>query len=509
MIAGQLMVRGVADAPDFAKQLRRYLVPERPFMNSSDFRRRNLSRIRQASPTMTKTAATVACVLVLALPAALPADAQPMEVRASGVHTPSAGDTPKAARRLALADARRKALEAVVARLRQRADIKTLKLKPGHLEAFAAAIVDFTEAGGAGKLDVVARLDPSVAARQLTGFIKDQDVGYELLAAWTRAERLRTELADLTRRRAGATADQAGALLQEQLRLLDDLDVTHVTTRGYAALTRTEPTTVGGRAIPAVSRERAEQFAEEAVTRWPTSAAAHYLKGDVLVEAEEPEAAEAEYRKALERGASSTGRTKLAAALRYQGKLEAAIAELAEAQRLDPAYARARNDLGMILRAQRKLPEAIAEYREAIRLDPDSTDAHNGLGVTLANSGKLDEALAEFREIVRIDPDSTIGYYNLSYALADLDRDVESAAALREVIRINPDHYNARYNLGEMFRLEGKYDESAVQFREYLRLAPDTPQNRRNITRAQGFVRQFEDPDAPPVVDTMKPRQPR
>ena len=53
--------------------------------------------------------------------------------------------------------------------------------------------------------------------------------------------------------------------------------------------------------------------------------------------------------------------------------------------------------------------------------------------------------------------------------------------------------------------LEGKYDESATQFREYLRLAPDTPANRRNITRATGFIRQFEDPNAPPV-ETMKPR---
>ena len=96
-------------------------------------------------------------------------------------------------------------------------------------------------------------------------------------------------------------------------------------------------------------------------------------------------------------------------------------------------------------------------------------------------------------EIIRIDPDSTIGYYNLAYALADLDRDVESAAALREVIRINPNHYNARYNLGELFRLEGKYDDSVKQFREYLRLAPETPQNRRNIERAKGFIEKFAD----------------
>ena len=57
-----------------------------------------------------------------------------------------------------------------------------------------------------------------------------------------------------------------------------------------------------------------------------------------------------------------------------------------------------------------------------------------------------------------------------------------------------PNHYNARYNLGELFRLESKFDESAKQFREYLRLAPDTPQNQRNIQRANGLHQELREP---------------
>lgn len=458
---------------------------------------------------MTKTAA-LALVLTAAIP---PANARITEVRVTGTHTPAAADTPDAARRLALADARRKALRVMVESLQQRADIKALQLKPAQLEAYAAPIIDIQEAGGAptvpGRIDAVARFDAADVAGRISSLRKDQDISYELIEAWTRAQQLQGQLAALARRRAAATGRVAGDILQEQLRLLDALDVTQVTARGYAALARTEPTTVGGRAISAAGRDLARRLADDAVMRWPESPGAHYLRGDVLVESEEPEAAEAEYRKALAGGASSAGRTKLATALRYQDKFDEAIVELREAQRLDSTYARARSDLGMILGAQGKLPEAIAAYREALGLDPDSTDAHNGLAVVLANSGKMEEAVGEFREIVRVDPDSTIGYYNLAYALAELERDVESAAALREVIRINPNHYNARFNLGELFRLEGKYDDSATQFREYLRLAPDTPQSQRNVARAKGFIRQFEDPDAPPVADTMMPRKPR
>ncbi len=36
-----------------------------------------------------------------------------------------------------------------------------------------------------------------------------------------------------------------------------------------------------------------------------------------------------------------------------------ALVELAEAQRIDPTYARAHSDAGMILRAEQKLPAAI------------------------------------------------------------------------------------------------------------------------------------------------------
>ena len=376
-----------------------------------------------------------------------------------------------------------------MARLRERADIKALKLPPAHLEAFILVLMDVVEpASGApqnGRIEIAARVDEESAARVIHSLRRDQDVTFELVEAWRRMQRFDDQLDQRAKRRAAAGDNVATRLLQEQLQLAAARDVAQVIARAYAALARTEPVTVGGRALSAAGYKRARELADLAVALSPDAPDAHYLMGDVLVESEELPAADAEYRRALSADApSSVGRTKLAAVLRLQGRMSEALVELDEAQRIDPTYARAHSDAGMILRAERQLPAAISAYREAVRLAPDFIDAHNGLAMTLANSGKPEEAVAEFREIIRIDPDSTIGYYNLAHVLADLDRDVESAAALREVIRIYPDHYNARYNLGELFRLEGKYDDSATQFREYLRLAPDAPQNRRNIARA-------------------------
>ena len=435
-----------------------------------------------------------AFVCLLAVACAASAHAQPsiVEIRVTGEHRMANGDTPDSSARLALADARRRAWLQAIGGLQGRADVKALQLEPAQLEAYVPVILTFDEpparplpaaARATIQVSLEARLDAAEAVRRINLLRKDQDATYELLRVWADAQRLHQHLADRTR-----TA-------QDQQQTVTALEVTHTAAQAYAAVARTEPVTVGGRAPSTAGRARARQLAEAARARAPESSTAHYLMGDLLIDAEEPEAAEAEYRKALDGDArSAAGRIKLGAALRYQGRFDEALAELREALRLDPGSARAHAEIGLLRRGDGNLPEAIAAYREAVRLDPDLIEAHNGLAVVLANAGMREEAVAEFREIIRIDPDSTIGFYNLAYVLADLDRDVESAAALREVIRIYPDHYNARFNLGELFRLEDKFDDAATQFREYLRLAPDTPQNQRNIRRARGYVQQFTDP---------------
>jgi tetratricopeptide (TPR) repeat protein len=425
-----------------------------------------------------------------------------LDIRASGEHRMASGDTTDSARQLAIVDAQRKLWAEAATQLQRRADVKALGFTPVHIEAYVPVVLGIEEppsralpAQGVMRVPMRAQLNADEAVRRMASLRKDEDASYDLVIAWSGMQQLHQRLADQTRRRASLSSSEAGAIVQEQVQTITRLQAKHLAARASAALARTEPSAVGGRAPSSEGRERARQLANAALALAPESPDAHAVMGDILIDASEPEAAEAEYRQALRgNGESSAMHTKLAEALRLQGKIDEAIAELREAIRLEPGSSRAYNGLGLALRGKRQETEAIAAYREAVRLEPDLADAHNGLAVALAGQGKLDEAVAEFREIVRIDPDSAIGYYNLAYALADLDRDVESAAALREVIRINPNHYNARFNLGELFRLEGKYDESAKQFREYLRLAPDVPQNRRNIERAKGYVEKFEDP---------------
>jgi len=448
---------------------------------------------------------TLGWVLVLAYATAAGAQSATIEFDVTGEHRMTTGDTAESARQLALVDARRQAWETAALRLRDRADVKGLRLTQNQIEAFAPMMLEIREEHGqnsdnprTAQVRLHGRMNLGDVTRRMAGLRNDQDASFDVVEAWTETQQLHRQLASQTQLRTSMPNDKASAVVDDQLKTIVMLNAKHTAALASAALARTEPSAIGGRTPTDEGRERALELAESALSLSPDSPDAHDVMGDILVDALEPEAAEAEFRKALSvRADSSSGRTKLAEALRLQGKFDEAVTELREVVRVEPGFARAHSGLGLALRAQSKLPEAVAAYEEAIRLDPDLIDARNGIAVALANQGRLEDAVAQFREIIRVDPDSTIGYYNLAYALADLDRDVESAAALREVIRINPNHYNAHYNLGELFRLEGKYDESAKRFREYLRLAPDTPQNQRNIERARGFVQKFEDPQEP------------
>ena len=445
----------------------------------------------------------MAAALLLGL--ALPAFGQPAApaTRAVGIHTPVRGDTPELALQLARVDGQRKAWKAAVAQLQSRPDIKSLRLTQAQMEAFTAVLVDTedastrpeaTSAGTPLQLPLRVRFEPAGAARWIAGLRNDQDAFPAIVVRWTEMQRLHEQLAEQTRRRASATNGQESEIAREQLQTLRALTIKHLSARTAAAMARTQLATIGGRVATDAGRELAGRLVEQARALAPDSPDVHSLTGDMLLDAEQPEAAEVEYRKALAAAQdSSVAHHKLAEVLRLQGKFDESIAELRETLRLNPKSASAHTDLGLIFRAQDKMADSEAEYREAIRIHPDWADAHNGYAVLLATTGRAEMAVNEFKEIIRIDPESTIGYYNLATALAGLDRDGEAAAAFREVIRIYPDHYNAHYNLGEMFRLEGKLDESAKQFREYVRLAPNTPQTQRNLRRARQYIEQFSD----------------
>jgi len=431
----------------------------------------------------------LSCTILLTIALAASAQSPAPDIRGTAEYAAISGDTPDIAKQMAQVAAERKVVEEAAAALGNMPAVKALQLNAAQVHAYAIGALE--PVSGAVRssapsnrtiysADASIKLDEATVHR-FTELRKDRDATAEVI-------RIGKEIESLHR--------QLETQPAERQKTLTSLHILILTARVTAALGKTEEGPASRRISTTEGRERARAFADQAIALDANSPDAHYAMGDVLMELDRYELADAEYRKALTATKDSwRGHAKLANALRLEGKLADAVAEFQEALRIDPGIAQTHADLGLTLNSQKQPTQAIAEYREAIRLDPDSIDGHNGLAIVLASQRRIPAAIDEFREIIRIDPELVVGHYNAAVALADMEMDAESAAELREVVRINPNHYNAHYNLGELLRLEGKYDDAARQFREYLRLAPDnTPAAQRNRQRAEKLIQDYEGP---------------
>jgi tetratricopeptide (TPR) repeat protein len=95
---------------------------------------------------------------------------------------------------------------------------------------------------------------------------------------------------------------------------------------------------------------------------------------------------------------------------------------LQQAIRNDPGNQRARALLAALYREQGDLPAAEREVRTAIRRNPSNPVLHMQLAVLLRERGSYHEALKEFHFVERLRPRNTIMLYHTGLTLKDLKR---------------------------------------------------------------------------------------
>jgi len=132
------------------------------------------------------------------------------------------------------------------------------------------------------------------------------------------------------------------------------------------------------------------------------------------------------------------------------GRTEEALAQSAEAVRLNPGFADARANHGLALIDAHRMDEATAEYREAARLKPLNPEFHLGLAFALATKGDTQGAIAEYSEAIRLNPSSEAAYFNRGVALAGTGNTAAAIRDFTEVLRINPNNANARQALAKL-----------------------------------------------------------
>jgi len=120
--------------------------------------------------------------------------------------------------------------------------------------------------------------------------------------------------------------------------------------------------------------------------------------------------------------------------------------ELAEAHfRLALGY----ESLGKQEAAEKEYKKAVETYKKYLAENPDDAEAHYALGQTYARLGQFSEAIREYREATKRKEDDPDMFYDLGVAHTKLAQYDAAAAAFSKSLEIDPDYYRAQDGLDD------------------------------------------------------------
>jgi len=171
----------------------------------------------------------------------------------------------------------------------------------------------------------------------------------------------------------------------------------------------------------------------------------------------------------------------LGKALKYEGRLDEAIAHYQQALQIHPDYQKAHNNLAVVLSKQGRKNQAMDHYLKALRINPDSAETYYNLGNLMASLGRWAEAVSHFLKALQIDPDDAESHNNLGNVLIDLGRLDEAVKHYAEALRIDPANANAHNNLGNILSKQGRLEEAIKHYSEALQIDPAYAEAHNNL----------------------------
>jgi tetratricopeptide (TPR) repeat protein len=174
------------------------------------------------------------------------------------------------------------------------------------------------------------------------------------------------------------------------------------------------------------------------------------------------------------------------------GDYEQAIADYAEAIRINPDYARAYFNRGYTYSWLRNFEQAIADYTEAIHIGPEYAGAYTNRGVAYIGLGDYEQAIADFTEAIRLDPDSAGAYYRRGQAYLLLGERELAIADITEAFRPDPGDAEAYYRRGIAYIGLGEYELAIADYTEVIRINPEYAIAYKNRGAAYSWLGDYE-----------------
>ena len=160
-----------------------------------------------------------------------------------------------------------------------------------------------------------------------------------------------------------------------------------------------------------------------------------------------------------------------------RGQAASALDYASRAIAVDPRRARAHHLHGLALQAVGRGAEALFDLRQAVAMDAKLVDARLDLGNALLDEGDIASAAAEIDAVLAAEPSSAIAYNSLGNLRARQRQFDAAIAAYSRAIELDPRLSQAHGNLGMLQFGVADNDAAIASFRRAVALAPDRPAN--------------------------------
>ena len=243
--------------------------------------------------------------------------------------------------------------------------------------------------------------------------------------------------------------------------------------------------------------DEAAEALERALALAPDEARAHALLGQLAIDRDDPAAAIAPLRRALELAPSANSLYyPLSQALRAQGDLAGAEAELARRGnglallRDDPRMrelfwlqqsAGSRLSQGSSLMDEGRYSEAASVFEAAVAAEPENAEARRNLGAALLSSGQLDAARAALERALALEPGEAGALYNLGLLALQTGDEADGETQLRAAVAADPSLAPAQLALGRMLRRSARCEEALAPLSAYLEMQRTDARSRMEL----------------------------
>ena len=189
----------------------------------------------------------------------------------------------------------------------------------------------------------------------------------------------------------------------------------------------------------------------------------------------------------IDRLASLPGGVAVSRLLRGQALLkrlefEKAVAELLEAQKLNPELPRVNYSLGLCYVKMGRNKDAIAAFEDELRRNPRDFATLYYLASLQEAEGHLDAARKNLEVAIKLSPQSTEANALLSKILSKQGSGSDAVSALEKAVATDPTDPVKRYQLARLYRQLGRKADADREFAEVQRLKDEQLKNDRART---------------------------